>query len=85
MRKLDPWLVVALTWLFSAISITLVFGPLLGLRGWFWLGMHHLLCAAGTTHEIRRAWHRRQRLIEQGIPVPFFGRRKHKARYWAAP
>lgn len=61
-RKLDAGAVIALTWAFVAVGVTVVFGPMLGLRGWLWLGLHHLLCAVGVTHELIRARRRaRQR------------------------
>lgn len=59
--NLDLLTVLAFTWLFTAVAITAVFGPLLGLRGWFWLCMHHGLCLVGVGHEMRRGWHRHLR------------------------
>ena len=59
-KKLDSGLVVALAWLTAAVVVTVLWGGSLGLRGWIWLGLHHLLCVAGCTHELRRAWQRRQ-------------------------
>jgi len=59
-REIDLGVVIAFGWLFTAIGITLVFGPKLGLRGWAWLGVHHLLCLAGVAHELRRGWRRRK-------------------------
>ena len=53
-------LVFALTWMILAIGVTVVWGPDLGLRGWGWLVVHHALCLVGCTHEVRRAWRRRQ-------------------------
>ena len=55
MRKLNAGRVVALSWLFVAVGATVVLAPMLGLRGWVWLGLHHVLCAVGVTHELRRA------------------------------
>ena len=60
-RRFDVWVVLALTWLFTAIGVTLVFGPLLGFRGWCWLVTHHVLCVAGVSHELQRGWRRYQR------------------------
>lgn len=57
-RHVDLGVVVALAWILSAVGLTVVFGPLLGLRGWGWLLVHHLLCAVGATHELRRGWRR---------------------------
>lgn len=59
--------VVAMSWILVALAVTVVIGPDLGLRGWAWLGLHHLLCAVGAGHELwrarkrRRAWEARQR------------------------
>ncbi len=58
-RVLDLGVIVAFAWLFTAIGITVLIGPDLGLRGWGWLLGHHLLCAAGCAHELRRGWKRR--------------------------
>lgn len=58
-RRIDAGTVVALTWAAAAIGITILFGPMLGARGWLWLGIHHLLCAVGVTHELSRARQRR--------------------------
>ena len=58
-RKVDFGALAALTWMAFAVLVTVVFGPLLGLRGWAWLGLHHLLCAVGCAHELRRASKRR--------------------------
>lgn len=55
---MDLGVVVALTWLTLAIGATILFGPMLGLRGWLWMGLHHLLCAVGVSHEL---WRKRRR------------------------
>lgn len=66
-RRLDWLLIIALTWLISAVGLTILLGPSLGLRGLCWLGLHHLLAAIGVAHELRRAWRRRQaRLAASG-------------------
>lgn len=54
-RRVDPGTVIALAWATTALGLTVMFGPMLGLRGWLWLGVHHLLCAVGVTHELLRA------------------------------
>ncbi|MBN1335018.1 MAG: hypothetical protein JXB39_03560 [Deltaproteobacteria bacterium] len=59
-RTLDVGVVVALTWILVAIGLTLLIGPRLGLRGWIWLGTHHVLCAVGAGHELWRGWKRRR-------------------------
>lgn len=46
-RRIDPGLVVAISWLAAAAGATALLGPQLGLRGWAWLGAHHLLCLVG--------------------------------------
>lgn len=58
---MDLGTVVAFTWLGVAIGVTALFGPSLGLRGWFWLGVHHLLCLVGVSHELWRKERRRRR------------------------
>lgn len=59
-RVFDVGLVGAISWLLLAVGVTLVWGPVLGLRGWIWLLAHHFLCVLGCTHELRRAWRRRK-------------------------
>lgn len=44
--------VIALGWVLAAVGITVALGPELGLRGWMWLGAHHLLCAIGAGWEL---------------------------------
>ncbi len=58
--------VIAVAWIGVAIGLTAVFGPRLGLRGWLWLGMHHLLCAVGAGHELLVALPRRRRARREG-------------------
>ena len=53
-------MIIALVWLMVAVSVTVLYGPQLGLRGWLWLGFHHALCVLGTTHELRRVWRQRR-------------------------
>lgn len=55
---MDLGTVVALSWLTLAVGVTILFGPMLGLRGWLWLGFHHLLCGVGVAHEL---WRKRRR------------------------
>lgn len=64
MSRIDIGSLAALVWITIAILVSLVFGPMLGLRGWAWLGVHHLLCAVGCTHELRRASRRRAKARE---------------------
>lgn len=54
-RRADIGTVIALSWAGAAVAATVLFGPMLGARGWLWLGLHHLLCLVGVTHELRRA------------------------------
>jgi hypothetical protein len=58
-RVYDLGVIVAFAWIFTALGISVVFGPRLGLRGMGWLLAHHLLCLVGSTHELRRGWRRR--------------------------
>ena len=53
-KRVDIGRVVAMSWLFIAVGMTVVLAPQIGLRGWVWLGLHHILCAIGVTHELRR-------------------------------
>lgn len=57
---MDLGVIIALVWLMVAVSVTVLYGPQLGLRGWLWLGFHHALCVLGTTHELRRVWRQRR-------------------------
>ena len=52
-RRPDLGAVLALAWLSFALLFTMVFGSMLGLRGWVWLGVH-LLCVVGCGHELLR-------------------------------
>ena len=51
---MDLGRVVAITWILVAVGITVLVGPELGWRGWLWLGLHHLLCLIGASHELWR-------------------------------
>lgn len=53
-RRVDIGRTVALAWIVVAVGVTVAIGPSLGLRGWLWLGLHHVLCAAGAGHELWR-------------------------------
>lgn len=64
-RRPDLGAVLALAWLSFALLFTMVFGSMLGLRGWAWLGVHHLLCVVGCGHELRRASRRRGRRMDE--------------------
>lgn len=63
--RTDGGVVVALAWLFVAIGITVVFGSSLGLRGWVWLSLHHVICAGAVSHEMWRGWKRRKIRLAQ--------------------
>ncbi|MED5370733.1 MAG: hypothetical protein VX899_06955 [Myxococcota bacterium] len=68
-RRLDGGVIVALVWAIVAVAMTALIGPQLGLRGWLWLGLHHALCLAGVTHELRRGYQRhRDRLAARQRP-----------------
>jgi hypothetical protein len=43
---------IALAWIVVAIGLTVVLAPLMGLRGWMWLGVHHWLCLFGAGWEL---------------------------------
>lgn len=59
-RRVDVGFVVAVAWLSVAVVGTVLWGRALGIRGWLWVGLHHVLCVVGCTHELRRAWQRYQ-------------------------
>jgi hypothetical protein len=56
--RLDLGVAFAFGWLLFALIASVWWGPQLGFRGLVWLGMHHVLCAVGCTHELRRGWRR---------------------------
>ena len=62
--------VVALAWLLIAVAVTILYGPVLGLRGWIWLGVHHVLCGVGCTHELVRGWRRRRARLSAARSAP---------------
>ena len=66
--RLDLSAITAVAWVCVAVGLTLAFGPQLGARGWVWLGLHHLLCLVGVTHEYRR-YQQRQRLSAAATPA----------------
>ena len=66
MRRFDLGRTLALAWIATAVGLTVVLGPRLGLRGWAWLLVHHLACAVGAGHELVRA-RRRQRQARQTV------------------
>ncbi|GEM_PF-2414259 len=61
-------MIIALVWLMVAAAITALYGPRLGLRGWIWLGIHHVVCGVGTSHELLRAWRRRRAAVSAARP-----------------
>ncbi len=44
---------VALAWILIAVGMTVALGPMMGLRGWMWLFVHHLLCGIGAGWELK--------------------------------
>lgn len=50
--RVRPAKVLALGWGLGALALTLLIGPELGWRGWFWLGLHDLLVAIGVGWEL---------------------------------
>lgn len=53
-NRIDIGRVVALVWIVASVGLTVLIGPELGLRGWLWLGLNDVLCAAGAGHELWR-------------------------------
>ena len=62
-RRPDPGVIVALAWAMVAVAVTTLYGEQLGLRGWIWLGIHHVACGLGCTHELWRGWQRRAQAL----------------------
>ena len=54
MARFDLGRMVAIAWIVVAVGLTITIGPMLGWRGWMWLGAHDLLCAVGAGHELWR-------------------------------
>lgn len=69
-RKLDLGTVVALSWAFIAVGLTVLMGPQLGLRGWTWLGIHNVLCVLGVSHELWRGWKRHKARVQAAAKPP---------------
>ena len=70
--SIDLSATIAVAWIWVAVGLTVVFGPQLGLRGLLWLALHHILCIAGVTHELRQ-YQKRQRQLSAsatGAPSP---------------
>ena len=65
-RRLDYGVGFAIGWLIFAVIVSIGLGPQLGLRGWAWLGVHHVICLIGCTHELRRGWRRRRSKLSMG-------------------
>jgi hypothetical protein len=68
--RIDLSATVAVAWIWVALGLTVVFAPQLGLRGLVWLGLHHLLCIVGVTHELRRYRQRQRPLTSAASPAP---------------
>ena len=68
--RIDLSATVAVAWIWVAVGLTVVFAPQLGLRGLAWLGVHHLLCVVGVTHELRRYRQRQQARAAKPPPRP---------------
>lgn len=65
-KKVDVGVIIAVAWLATALWVTLFLGPRLGLRGWLLLGIHHVICIPGCTHELWRGWKRRKKRLAGG-------------------
>jgi hypothetical protein len=57
---------LAIAWLLSALVLTVLLPPKLGLRGLFWLWIHNGLCLLGAGHELWRAKRRKASSKIQG-------------------
>jgi hypothetical protein len=50
--------ILGLAWVLVAVGMTILLGPHLGLRGWAWLCLHHVLMIstlAAQAHQSRQA------------------------------
>lgn len=58
---LDFMAILAVAWIITSLLVTLLLWNHLGARGWIWLGIHHVLCLIGCSHEYFR-YQKRQAL-----------------------
>lgn len=68
--SIDLSATIAVAWLWVAVGLTAVFGPKLGARGLSWLALHHILCAVGVAHELRRYRIRQRKLSASATDAP---------------
>jgi hypothetical protein len=64
--RLDVGAVAAAALILTALTVTVVIGPSLGLRGLAWLGLCDLLALVGGAHELVRARRRAEVLARSG-------------------
>ena len=60
--SIDLLAILAVSWALASIGITVLLFEDLGSRGWLWLGIHHIFCIIGCTHEYFRYQKRQDRL-----------------------
>ena len=46
-------MIIAVSWLITAIILTFFLYPQLGARGRIWMSIHHLICGIGVIYEFR--------------------------------
>ena len=64
--SIDIQAIIAVTWVISSFILTLLLFNTLGARGWVWLGIHHILCTIGCSHEYLR-YQKRQVLRRKAL------------------
>ena len=60
-KRFDILAIIAVTWALTSIVMTVLLLDKLGARGWLWLGIHHLFCLIGVSHE----WRKHQRRVQE--------------------
>jgi len=69
-RSFDIGATIAIAWILTAIGVSILVGPELGLRGLLWLGAHHIICLGASGHELHKAWQRRAvRMAQSAQPT----------------
>lgn len=57
-KRFDLGRAVAMTWVVATLGSIVILGPRMGYRGWMWLAVNAVLCAAGAGWEW---WHKERR------------------------
>ena len=59
-KRMDIPAIIAVSWGLSAVLMTILLYDKLGARGWLWMGVHHIFCLVGVSHELRQYQKRSQ-------------------------